>query len=100
MCLWAVGTDRLALPLSQPERLDDARPEKEDEKQRRHGGGAGAKGDVAEDIQDLNVAAELPEVAQHPATPAALNSLMQRPKSGASTPPPPDRGAFRERLSS
>src|SRR5213592_2526903 len=100
MRLRAVGTDRLPLPLPQPQRLDDSRPEQKDEKQRRHGRGAGAKGDVAEDIQDLNVAAELPKIAQHPATSAAPDSLMRGPKSGASTPPPPDRGVFRERLSS
>src|ERR671916_211670 len=58
--------------LPEKPRFDDPRAEKEDEKQRGHRRGDGAEGDVAEDVEDLQAAAELADIGQHARNPSPL----------------------------
>src|ERR1700722_10207859 len=51
MRLRAVGTDRLALALAQPQMIDDPGTEQKDEQRACHHRPAGAEGDVAEHVQ-------------------------------------------------
>ena len=52
MRLRAVGADRLALALPQPQMIDDPGPEQEHEQRARHHRPAGAEGDVAKHVED------------------------------------------------
>src|SRR5690349_7985963 len=80
MGLRAVGPDRLALALPQPQRIDDRGAEQEDQHRRGYQRPAGAEGDVAEDVEDRGVASELREKGEHSASPGALTrALRSRP---------------------
>ena len=52
MRLRAVGADRLALALAQPQMIDDPGPEQEHEQRARHHRAAGAEGDVAKHVEE------------------------------------------------
>ena len=52
MRLRAVGADRLALALPQPQMIDDPGPEQEHEQRARHHRPAGAEGDVAKHVEE------------------------------------------------
>ena len=54
----AVGADRLALALAQPQMIDDPGPEQEHEQRARHHRPAGAEGDVAEHVEEAAEEAE------------------------------------------
>ena len=52
MRLRAVGADRLALALAQPQMVDDPGPEQEHEQRAGHHRAAGAEGDVAKHVEE------------------------------------------------
>ena len=58
MALRPVGADRLALALLRLQPGDDARPEHEADEQRRHHRAARAEGEIAEEIERLELVGE------------------------------------------
>ena len=65
------------LPCFTLQRRDDLRPEHEHEQDRGHGRPAGPEGDVAEDVEDLELVAELSEEMKH------LGDFLSLPVRGA-----------------
>ncbi len=65
MGLRAVGADRLAFPLTHPERVDDRRAEQEHDQRRSDHRAAGAEGNVAEHIERCHMFGEEGEKHQH-----------------------------------
>ena len=61
----AVGADRLALALQQPQPVDDARAEQEHEQQRGDDRAAGAERDVAEHIEDGELVRQIDQPIEH-----------------------------------
>src|SRR5690554_5026320 len=88
-----VGPDRLALPLFQPQRRDDRRPEQKDEDDRRHRRAGGPESNVAKDIQNRELVSELTEEIEHQAnscpcrsSASAWGSAKRRLRDSTSTP--------------
>ncbi len=65
MRLRAVGADRLALALFEPQGGDAARAEEEYEEQRRRGGAAGPEGDVAKQIERTEQMRKIRKPGEH-----------------------------------
>eukprot|EP01035_Chromulina_nebulosa_P000759 gene758-1025_t len=65
MGLRTVGADGLALTLPYPQRGDDHRPEEEHQQRRGEECRAGPEGDIAEQIEDLQMIRQIHQPKQH-----------------------------------